>query len=63
MYYSFTNNNSKVELLNITYMLIQQNPANLMIFASENKTVDLVKKDLNVNIFNNSTLELLLVKL
>lgn len=51
MYYSFTNNNSKVELLNITYLLIQQNPANLMIFASENKTVDLVKKDLNVNIF------------
>ena len=51
MYYNFTNSNSKSELLDTAYMLIQQNPANLMIFASENKTVGPCKKVLNVNIF------------
>lgn len=51
MYYNFTNSNSKSKLLDTAYMLVQQNPANLMIFASENKTVGPCKKDLNVNIF------------
>lgn len=46
MYYNFTNSNSKSELLDTAYMLVQQNPANLMIFASENKTVGPCKKRL-----------------
>lgn len=44
--YCFTNNNSKAELLDTAYMLVQQNPANLMIFANKNKTVGPCKKDL-----------------
>lgn len=44
--YNFTNRSYKSELLSTAYMLIQQSPDNLMIFAREDETVGPCKKDI-----------------